>query len=83
MELRDPNTGRYITQPAFYPPSDPRHSTRLAASIKGRMLLHHYRPHQFVTRNPDDEKAARAHAVLIEEDQTCTSAILRPASFLP
>ena len=44
MELRDPSTGRYIMRPAFYPPSDPRHSTTLAAYIKGRTLLHYYGP---------------------------------------
>jgi hypothetical protein len=44
MELRDPSTGRYVTRPAFYPPSDERHTTTLAAYIKDRTLLYYYGP---------------------------------------
>ena len=44
MYLRNSTTGHPVTRPAFYPPSDPRHTTTLAAYIKGRTLLYYYGP---------------------------------------
>jgi len=44
MHLVDPATGRPVTRPAFFPPSDVRHETHLAGIINGRERLFYYGP---------------------------------------